>query len=246
MPIKVIVNGASGKMGTVLVNTLKQNPDFELVQALGRNDNLPKAIHETNAQVVVDLTTAESVYKNSLAIIEANVHPVIGTSGLLPDQIASLQEICSQKKLGGIIAPNFSLGAVLMMKFAGVAAKYFPIGEVVEAHHEQKIDAPSQTALKTAEIIADSKNKETEIDIKTKENIEGARGANFNNVPIHSLRMPGVLARQEVIFGGIGETLTVTHNTLDRQSFMPGILLCCRKVLNLTSLYYGLESILQL
>lgn len=248
MRIKVIINGAQGKMGAQAVVTIKNNPLFELVATLGRNDNLPKAIHETQAQIVVDLTTAECVYKNALAIIESNVHPVIGTSGLLPDEINHLKQISEEKKLGGIIAPNFSLGAILMMKFAQMAANYFQAVEIIESHHEQKIDAPSQTALKTATMISEMQTDTQTLKrpLNTKETVAGVRGGDFNNIKIHSLRMPGVLAKQEVIFGNLGETLSIVHNTIDRQCFMPGITLACEKVTKLDSLHYGLESILHL
>lgn len=242
---KVIVNGANGKMGSLAAETIKNNPDFELVATLSRNDNLIQSISETNADIVIDLTNAESVYQNTLAIIEANAHPVIGTSGLLQDEIANLKILCDEKKLGCLIVPNFSLSAILMMKFAKLAALHLQEVEIIEAHHQNKLDAPSSTALKTAELINEGKNKNKN-QLNLKELIPGARGGEYNKVNIHSIRLPGILARQEVIFGNTGETLSIVHNTIDRSSFMPGVLLACHKVFSLNTLYYGLESILEL
>lgn len=245
MQSRVIVNGARGKMGILACETINSHPSFALVARLNREDDLQKAIIESNAQIVVELTRADCVYQNSLTIIKNNAHPVIGASGLLPEQIQSLQELCTEKKLGGIIAPNFSIGAILMMHFAAIAASFLPEAEIIEAHHQQKLDAPSGTAMKTAEMIAaartDKKNQ-----LALKELVPGARGATHHDVNIHSLRLPGILARQQVVFGNTGETLTITHDSIDRASFMPGIVLACKRVRQLDALYYGLEHILDL
>lgn len=240
---RVIVNGAKGKMGSLTCDTLNQHKEFELVAQLGREDDLAQAIRYTQAQIVVDLTRADSVYQNALTIINQGAHPVIGTSGLLPDQIKELSNLCESRRLGGIIAPNFSISAVLMMIFAAKAAEYFPEVEIIEAHHQQKLDAPSGTALKTAEMIAGARKKpKNKLDLK--ELVPGARGGVHYDINIHSLRLPGVIARQQVIFGSEGETLTITDDCIDRRSFMPGVVLCCQKVLELTTLIYGLEHIL--
>ncbi|MGQ3892495.1 4-hydroxy-tetrahydrodipicolinate reductase [Legionella sp. CNM-4043-24] len=243
MTLRVIVNGALGKMGALACQTLQQHPDFELVAQLSRKDDLRAAIDETAASIVVDLTRADSAWDNTLTIIEAGAHPVIGTSGLLPEQIAHLRTRCEAKRLGGIIAPNFSIGAVLMMRFAAMAARYLPDVEIIEAHHQQKYDAPSGTAMKTAELIADARRVQQEHH-QGHELIPGARGAAHHGVPVHSLRLPGVVARQDVIFGSVGETLTLSHNSIDRLSFMPGIVLCCQKVSGLQTLYYGMDNLL--
>jgi len=240
---RVIVNGSSGKMGVLACETMSNHPDFELVAALGRADKLHQAITDTNAQIVIDLTRANCVYENSLTIINSGAHAVIGTSGLLDEQIKTLQTLCAQKKLGGIIVPNFSISAVLMMQFAAMAARYLPEVEIVETHHQQKLDAPSGTAMKTAEMIAAARcSQKNQLDLK--ELLPGARGALHHDVSIHSLRLPGVLARQHVIFGNKGETLTITHDSIDRASFMPGVVLACQGVLQIDSLYYGLEHLL--
>lgn len=246
MKSRVIVNGAQGKMGSLACETLENHPHFELVARLGHADNLQTAISKTKASLVVDLTRADCVYENSLTIINGGAHPVIGTSGLLPEQIQTLQHLCAEKKLGGIIVPNFSIGAVLMMRFASIAARYLPEVEIIEAHHQQKLDAPSGTAMKTAEMIAAARSNTKKNSLPLKELITGARGGDHCGIPIHSLRLPGVLARQQVIFGNIGETLSITHDSIDRACFMPGVILACEGVQTLDSLQYGLEHLLDL
>lgn len=243
MLTRVIVNGAKGKMGSLACETLQNHKEFELVAQLGKEDDLAQTIKGTKAQIVIDLTRADYVYQNSLTIINHGAHPVIGTSGLLPDQIKELTALCESRRLGGIIVPNFSISAVLMMLFAAKAAEYLPEVEIIEAHHQQKLDAPSGTALKTAEMIAAArKNPKNKLHLK--ELIPGARGGVHCEVNIHSLRLPGVIARQQVIFGSIGETLTITDDCIDRRSFMPGIVLSCQKVTELSTLIYGLEHLL--
>lgn len=241
---RVIINGAQGKMGALACETIQDHPDFELVASLGRGDDLQQSILETDANIVIELTRADCVYNNSLIIINNGAHPVIGASGLLDEQIKNLQSLCEKKQLGGIIVPNFSISAVLMMQFAAMASRYFSEVEIIEAHHQQKLDAPSGTAIKTAEMIAAARrNKKNQLLIK--ELIPGARGAPHHDINIHSLRLPGVIARQDVIFGNQGETLSIIHNSLDRSSFMPGVILACQKVQQINSLYYGLEHFLE-
>jgi 4-hydroxy-tetrahydrodipicolinate reductase len=243
MQTRVIVNGAEGKMGALACDTLCKHSEFALVARLNKNDSLAQVISDTNAQIVVDLTRADCVYQNSVTIIKAGARPVIGTSGLLTEEIRELTSLCEAQHLGGIIAPNFSIGAVLMMTFAAKAAAYLSEVEIIEAHHQQKLDAPSGTALKTAEMIVEArKNPKNKLILK--ELLPGARGGVHGDINIHSVRLPGVLARQEVIFGSLGETLSITHNSIDRQCFMPGIVLACQKVMNLDSLIYGLEQVL--
>lgn len=243
MLTKVIVNGANGKMGSLACDTLANQSEFELVGKLTRQDNLAQAIKETKAQIVVDLTRADCVYDNAMTIIKQGAHPVIGTSGLIPEQIKELSIECEARHLGCIIVPNFSIGAVLMMSFAAKAAQYLSEVEIIETHHQQKLDAPSGTALKTAEMIAEAR-KNPKNQLALKELIPGARGGLHHEINIHSLRLPGVLARQEVIFGNLGETLSITHDSIDRRCFMPGVVLACQKVLTLSRLLYGLEHLL--
>ncbi|KTC88058.1 MULTISPECIES: 4-hydroxy-tetrahydrodipicolinate reductase [Legionella] len=243
MQTRVIVNGAQGKMGALACATIQNHPEFKLVSALGRDDNLRQAISTTEAEIVVDLTRADCVFDNSLAIIESGAHPVIGTSGLLDEQIQVLKDKCEAQKLGGIIAPNFSIAAVLMMRFAAEAARLLPEVEIIETHHQQKLDAPSGTAMKTAEMIAKARTVPNN-ELALHELVPGARGGTHQGIKIHSIRLPGFIANQQVIFGTHGETLTITHNSIDRASFMPGVILACQRVLGLDKLYYGLENLL--
>ncbi|TAL65463.1 MAG: 4-hydroxy-tetrahydrodipicolinate reductase [Legionella sp.] len=243
MSIRVIVNGAFGKMGTQACETLNNHPEFDLVAQLTKQDDLARAIQDTKAQVVVELTRADSVFENSLTIIKQGARPVIGASGLIETQIKELTAQCESRQLGGIVAPNFSIGAILMMNFAAKAAEYLTEVEIIESHHQQKLDAPSGTALKTADMIAAArKNPKNKLSLK--EIIPGVRGGEHKAIPIHSLRLPGVLARQQVIFGTQGETLSITHDSIDRSCFMPGIVLSCQKVMGLNTLIYGLEHLL--
>lgn len=243
MQTRVIVNGANGKMGSLACETLDNHNQFELVAKLTKQDTLGQSILDTKAEIVIDLTRADCVYENSLTIINHGARPVIGTSGLLETQIKELTKLCEIKQMGGIIAPNFSIGAVLMMMFAAKAAEYFSEVEIIEGHHQQKLDAPSGTALKTAEMIAAArKNPKNKLPLK--ELTPGARGGSHHDINIHSLRLPGLLARQEIMFGNIGETLSIIHNSIDRRCFMAGVVLACQKVLELNTLVYGLEHLL--
>lgn len=244
MAISVLVNGAFGKMGELAVKMFNNHPDFCLVGSLGRQDNLAAEIINKKAKIVVDLTNAEVVFKNTQTIIEAGAHPVIGTTGLTQNQISLLQKQCHDLKLGGIIAPNFSLGAVLMMKQAQEIAKFFPQVEIIEMHHDGKLDAPSGTAVYTAEMLSTSRKFFSDKKKDLRETIPGSRGASYNDIPIHAIRLPGLVAHQQIIFGGSGETLTLRHDTIDRQCFMPGLLLACQKVIEMHELVYGLEKIL--
>ncbi len=240
---RVIVNGANGKMGSLACDVIEAHPNFDLTARLTHTDNLYQTIINTKAQIVIDLTRADCVYANSLSIINAGAHPIIGTSGLLDDEIKDLQHRCEKLHLGGLIVPNFSIAAVLMMRFAVMAARLLPEVEIIETHHPQKLDAPSGTAMKTAALIATAR-RSPKAQLALKELLPGARGALHHEVNIHSLRLPGVLARQEVIFGNTGETLTLTHNSIDRSSFMPGLILACEQVQSLDTLYYGLDHLI--
>jgi 4-hydroxy-tetrahydrodipicolinate reductase len=230
-------------MGQETIRAIMQADDLTLVGQTGHQDDLAKAIQESKPNTVIDFTIPDCVYQNSKTIIEQGVHPIIGTSGLSSQQIEELQMLCQHRQLGGIIAPNFSIGAVLMMKLSQQIAYHLPQAEIIEMHHDKKIDAPSGTAIKTAAMIA-SARQTTPVLPTQKETIVGARGANCENVPIHSVRLPGLVAHQMVIFGGESETFTLRHDSLHRASFMPGVLLACRKVQGLKELVYGLENIL--
>lgn len=245
MTIKVLVNGAFGKMGQMITRAIVDDARFALVGQTGREYDLKTAIQDSQAEVVIDFTHPHAVFNNTKTIISAGARPVIGTTGLKQKQIKELAETCAAKKRGCIIAPNFSLGAILLMRYAKEIAKYFPKVEIIEFHHEDKADSPSGTAIRTAELLS-----QTKADIKKSikvehENIPGARGAKYQDIPIHSIRLPGLLAHQEIIFGSRGETLSLRHDTIDRQCFLPGICLACEKVMKLEKLVYGLEEILE-
>lgn len=241
--IKVLVNGAMGRMGSEAVNAVKNDPELVLVGAIDRGDDLAQAIVETGAQVVVDFTVASAGFHNTKTIIAAGARPVVGTSGFQKSQVMQLQALAAEKQLGGLIAPNFSVGAVLMMKFAAEAARYLPDVEVLEIHSPQKEESPSGTALRTAEMIAEARTSDAQ-KTSDKELIEGARGATLHDVPLHSMRLPGVVAQQTVMFGGLSETLKIEHNSQHRSSFMPGVCLACKRVLETDKLHYGLEYLL--
>lgn len=243
MSIRILVNGAAGRMGKTTVMAVRQDSAFELVGKTHKTDDLKEAIKTQQASVVVDFTNASVVFENSKKILEAGAHPVIGTSGLHPNQIKELEAICVRKQLGGIIAPNFCISSLLMMRFSEQAAHYFSEVEIVETHHEKKLDAPSSTAIKTAEMIAGAR-KINPAHKAIQETLPGSRGATKNQIPIHSLRLPGFLAKQDVIFGHLGANLVITHETIDRNAFMPGVILACKKVMGLKKLIYGLETLL--
>lgn len=244
MPINILINGAFGHMGQLAAKAIAEHPQLELVGQTGREYNLKEAIKDSKAQVVVDFTHPSSVFANLKTIIEAGVHPVIGTSGLTLEQIRDAQKQCASLKLGGIVAPNFSLGAVLMMRYAKEIAKYMPHVEIIEMHHDGKADSPSGTAVRSADILADAQPALNQPRKDFLETVKGARGANYRGVPIHAIRLPGFLAHQQIIFGSTGETLTLRHDSIDRQCFMPGICLACERVVKLDKLIYGLEEIL--
>ena len=242
--IRVLVNGAKGRMGQEVVKAVIAAADLEIVDQTDLGDDLIARIKASQAQAVVDFTTAAVAFENTRKILEAGVHPVVGTSGLLAEQVAELQQLAKDKDIGGLIAPNFAIGAVLLMKYAQDAAKYLPDVEVIELHHNRKADAPSGTAVKTAQLIAEARQEIPKALVEEKELFEGARGSEVHGVRVHSLRLPGLVAHQEVIFGGTGETLTIRHDSIHRESFMPGVCLACRKVIGTQQLFYGLEHLL--
>jgi len=241
--VKVIVNGAKGRMGSEAVKAINNDSALELVAECDFGDDLSALIKNSGAQVVVDLTAASAGFSNTQIILNAGACPVIGTSGFQVEQVKELQALATEKQLGGLIAPNFSIGAVLMMKFSAEAAKYLPDAEVIEAHSPQKEESPSGTGIRTAELIAAARTK-TPVECSDKELIEGARGAELNGVKLHSIRLPGVVAQQTVFFGGLSETLKIEHNSQHRESFMPGICLACREVVKRNELVYGLEYLM--
>jgi 4-hydroxy-tetrahydrodipicolinate reductase len=248
--IRVLVNGARGRMGREVVQAVKGQADLDLVAETDLGDDLSRTIPQHRAMVVVDFTAPDAAAKNTEAILRAGARPVVGTTGFRPEDIERLKSLARSLGLGGLIAPNFAIGAVLLMKFAAEAARFFPDVEVIELHHDQKLDAPSGTAMKTVELIraaaprpapANAAEKETALQ---KEIVPGVRGGRYLGVPIHSVRLPGYVAHEEVLFGGLGQVLSLRHDSLSRSSFMPGVLLAIRRVPGLQSLEYGLETLL--
>lgn len=243
MSTKVLVNGANGKMGQAAAAAVDADPDLELVGRSDEENDLGEAISSFKPDVVVDFTVPSVVYLNLSTIVEANVCPVIGTTGLLPEQIREMQTFCAEQKLGGVIAPNFAITTVLMMKYAEDAARYLGTAEVIELHHDKKLDAPSGTALKTAEMISNAQAG-VESDPLPNESSKEARGEDHGGVRVHSVRLPGLIAHQEVLFGSTDQLLTIRSDSFTRESFMPGVCLACKKVPKLNELYYGLEHLL--
>ncbi len=245
-PIRVGVLGARGRMGSEVCRTIDAAPDTDLVAMVDEGDWLFN-VSDAGAQVVVDFTTPDVVLDNIRWCIDQGISAVIGTSGFDPERIETVRGWLEQRSdVGVIIVPNFAIGAVLMMQFAQKAARYFESVEVIELHHPNKVDAPSGTALRTAQLIADARAEAGlgELPDATKDLMDGARGAAVGGVPVHSVRLRGLVAHQEVLFGTVGETLTIRHDSLDRSSFMPGVLLAVREVAKRPGLTVGLESLL--
>ncbi|GGD69008.1 4-hydroxy-tetrahydrodipicolinate reductase [Paenibacillus nasutitermitis] len=262
--IKVAVTGASGRMGREVVKLVLEDEQLELVAAVAPtagpvdagtlvglgpcgitvSPDLESALRESNADVLVDFTVPHAAYNNTRTAIEYGVRPIIGTTGFTPEQIEELNGQCKSRGIGGLIAPNFSIGAILMMKFAAEASKYLPHVEIIEYHGDQKLDAPSGTAVKTAELISEVREELRQGNPQEKETIEGSRGGYYDGFRIHSVRLPGVFAQQEVIFGGFGQTLKIRHDSYDRAGYMPGVSVAVKKVMTYTGLIYGFEHIM--
>jgi 4-hydroxy-tetrahydrodipicolinate reductase len=242
--IKVGVLGARGRMGAEVVKVVTDAADLELVAELDLGDSL-ETLKSAGAQVVVDFTTPDSVMANLEFLISNGINAVVGTTGFDADRIAKLEKlIAANPKVGILIAPNFAIGAVLMMEFATKAAKYFESAEIIELHHPNKVDAPSGTAARTAELMSKAR-KDAGLEAMpdaTSTALDGARGANVGDIPVHSIRLRGLIAHQEVLLGGLGETLTIRHDSLDRAGFMPGVLLGVRSVISKPGLTVGLEK----
>jgi len=270
-PIPVVVNGAAGKMGREVVKAVSQASDMNLVGAIDRNPAvigqdagelagcgtleipitnefepmLAMAAQERQLGVMVDFTHPDGVYDNARSAIAYGVRPVIGTTGMSPAQLNNLAEFADKASTGCLIIPNFSIGMVLLQQAAIQASRHFDHVEIIELHHNQKADAPSGTALQTAQLLAEMGKTYNPPSVKETEKLPGARGAQADeNIRIHSVRLPGLIAHQEVIFGAAGQIYTLRHDTSDRACYMPGVLLAIRKVLELKTLVYGLEKLL--
>src|SRR5690625_87007 len=266
MHIKIIVAGPRGRMGSEAVNMINEEPNFQLVACIDRKNNgkylsdidsmpnLKVPIFEDaeecftsiEADVLVDLTVPSVGFNHTKLAIEHKVRPVVGTSGFTDKQIKELTHLAADKEVGCIIAPNFAIGAVLMMQFVQMASKFLPDIEIIEKHHDQKLDAPSGTAMKTVDLISKVRPVKNQGHPEEVETLEGARGAEKHGIRVHSIRLPGLVAHQEVILGGQGQTLTIQHDSFNRSSFMSGVKLAVEHVLSIHTLIYGLENILDL
>ena len=255
MSIKVIIAGFKGKMGQAAYKMVTEDPELALAGLLDPFTdekevagvpvfNAKEELAGLQADVWIDFTTPKVAYENTRFALENGFAPVVGTTGFTPEQIEDLTQLSRQKNLGGLIAPNFALGAVLLMQFAAQAAKYFPDVEIIELHHDNKKDAPSGTAVKTAELISKVRTSKQQGAADEEESLAGARGATFDGMRIHSVRLPGLVAHQEVIFGSQGEGLTLRHDSYDRASFMTGVNLGIKEVVKRSELVYGLEHLL--
>jgi 4-hydroxy-tetrahydrodipicolinate reductase len=244
--IRVAVLGAAGRMGSEACRAVQAADDLELVASLGSSDPLDE-IARSKADVAVDLTRPDAVMDNLRFCIENGISVVVGTSGFDDQRLAQVSDwLAKAPGVGVLVAPNFAIGAVLMMRFAAQAARHFESVEVVELHHPDKADAPSGTARRTAELVAESR-RAAGLDAppdNTSTALDGARGATVDGVPVHSLRVRGLVASQDVLFGNVGETLSIRHDSSDRVSFMPGVLLGIREVGNRPGLTVGLEHLL--
>lgn len=239
MPLKVGVLGAAGRMGSTVCDAVEADGELELVARVDEHDPLQELV-DAGAEVAVDFTTPSSVKDNVLFCLDNGIHAVVGTTGLSEDDLGEIRSHTG--KANAFIAPNFALGAVLMMHFAAQAARYYEHREIIERHHEKKLDAPSGTALRTAALMAEASKTTGEDPTES----PASRGLGEPGGWIHSVRMPGSVAHQEVIFGGPGETLTIRHDSIDRVSFMPGVIVAVKRVAEVPGLTVGLENLLDL
>jgi 4-hydroxy-tetrahydrodipicolinate reductase len=236
--LRVAVIGADGRMGSCVCEAVEGDPDLELVARIDVQDSLEEAL-DAGADVAVEFTTPDTVRSNTAWLLERGVHVVVGATGLTDDDLADLADRTGPAN--AFVAPNFAIGAVLMMQLAQQVARHLPDVEITELHHDRKVDAPSGTALRTARLIAQARG-----DHRPPPGPEGhpSRGEIVESIPVHSVRLPGLVASQEVVFGGVGQTLTIRHDSIDRTSFMPGVLLAVKRVSQLPGLTVGLEHLL--
>ncbi|PKR78834.1 4-hydroxy-tetrahydrodipicolinate reductase [Halalkalibacillus sediminis] len=263
--INIILAGPRGKMGSEALKLIERTENFQLVGCIDRKHdgknikdidntseldapiytNSNEAFERLNADVLIELTNPEVGFEHTKQALLNNIRPVVGTSGFSEDQLGELKELSNKQQTGIIIAPNFAIGAVLMMKFSQMAAKYFNNVEIIEKHHDKKLDAPSGTAVKTAQMIKQVRESINQGHPDEKETIEGARGAEFDGFRIHSMRLPGLIAHQEVVFGQSGQTLTIKHDSMDRESFMSGVHFAVEQIIDMDEYVYGLENLME-
>ncbi len=262
--IRVVLTGACGRMGRQVTKTLAATEDIDLVAAvdvvhvgedagivaniaaLGVHvqDNLAAALSESEPDVMVDFAGPAAVLSNIRRALDRGVRCVVGSTGLSEEDLKEVDKLARDAGVGAIIAPNFSLGANVMMKCAAVAAKYFSHAEIIELHHEKKKDAPSGTAIQTAKMMAEGGDNAFEPAQTEKLTVEGVRGGEVSGITIHSVRLPGLIAHQAAVFGGLGETLTIRHDSTHHECFMPGVIMAIRRVGEVHGLVYGLDKLL--
>jgi len=247
--INVAVCGANGKMGKEVVKAISGDKDLSLIAQIDIVDGEYSSIEEASKikkiDVLVDFTQPKSIYENAKYCLNNGINIVIGTTGLSDKEIEELKKLSESKKISCFIAPNFSTGAVLLMMFAKQAAKYFNNAEIIELHHNQKKDAPSGTAVKTALMMSENNKNLMYGNCDETETIKGARGASsYSNIHIHSVRLPGYIASQEVIFGDFGQTFKIRHDSMNRECYMPGVIMAIKHVVKKPEFVYGLENIL--
>jgi len=244
--MRVGVLGAKGKVGTTMCAAVREADDLTLSAEVDAGDDLT-LLTDSGTEVVIDFTHPDVVMDNLKFLIDNGIHAVVGTTGFTDDRLDQVQSWLSAKPdTAVLIAPNFAIGAVLSMYFAQKAAPYFESVEVIELHHPQKADAPSGTATRTAKLIAQARKGLPPNPDATSTGLEGARGADVDGIPVHSVRLTGLVAHQEVLFGTLGETLTIRHDSLDRTSFVPGVLLAVREIATRPGLTIGIEPLLDL
>lgn len=261
---RVIIIGACGRMGLVTVRAVAKHPGLNLVGAVDiRNlgvdigsladykelgirveESIPEEVEGYDPVVAVDFTQPDAAGRNALACLDRGYHVVVGTTGLDEDVLDAIRSRAETARLGVLIAPNFAIGAVLMMRFARIAAKYMGHAEIIEQHHDLKLDAPSGTALMTAQLVAEVQRNSSKEKQKELLKIQGVRGGNLDGVSIHSLRLPGFLAHHTVIFGDVGQTLTLKHDSINRECFMPGVMLALAEIVKARGLIIGLEHLM--
>lgn len=262
--IKVVVHGAAGRVGQVMLQNLGQYPELKVVGAVDikpRGDSIPlpdgsgsvpyatdlsRLLAKVPADVVVDFSNAEAVVSVARAAANSGVNLVVGTTGIAPSQVEEIRKLAAGHNIGAVVAPNFALGAVVMIHLAKIAARHFDYAEIFELHHEQKADAPSGTALSTAQAMAASRGKPFKHAVAQKETLAGTRGGTVEGIAIHSVRLPGLMAHQEVLLGGLGQTLSIRHDTIGRECYVPGVALAVKKVVGIKGLVYGLDTLLGL
>lgn len=243
--IKVGVFGYKGRMGTTVCDAVRSDPELDLVACVDLEESRDEMTAK-GAEVAVDFTAPDAVKNNVRFCLDNGIHAVVGTTGLTDDDMSEIATWASASEANVFVAPNFTIGAALMMRFAQDAARHFATAEIIERHHEKKVDAPSGTALRTASLMNDARMKPWETPEGENESLSGSRGGDVEGIRVHSLRVPGSVAHQEVVLGAPGETLTIRHDSLERSSYMPGVLLAVKKVSQLEGLTVGLEHLLDL